>query len=110
MQSLANKTDILLSELSDFDTISVPESCWLDPRTSEDILLHSYNTYKRDRERYKIMEELLYVNKNVFSKRRNDLQRLIIEFVRVKMFRMTKTIGWNVLQTPKFYISNIHSY
>ena len=52
VQSLANKTDILLYELSDFDTLSVPESCWPDHRPSEDILLHSYNTYKRDRDRY----------------------------------------------------------
>lgn len=86
IQSLANKKDILESELRHFDVISLTET-WLDQRTHDsDIELSGYITYRRDREGDSHGGICVFVNNNVFSKQRRDLEVPDIECIWVELF------------------------
>ena len=91
VQSLANKTDILQSEPSNFGITSITVT-WLDHRTSDDdILLQGYNIYRRHRDGDNHGGVCVYVN-NIFSKRRNDLEIPNIECVWVEHFSHSKKL------------------
>ena len=66
VQSLANKRDLLFSELSNFSVISVSKT-WLDQRTSDnDIALEGFKTYRRDREGDNYGGVCVYVTESIF--------------------------------------------
>ena len=49
VQSIANKMDLIQSELCNFDVICITES-WLDRRTSDDdIKIENFKLFRRDR-------------------------------------------------------------
>ena len=84
VQILAKQTNILLSELFNFDIISITET-WLNYRTSDDgILLQGHNTIRRDRDGDNHEGVYVYVKNNISSKRRNNLELPHIECVGLK--------------------------
>ena len=92
VQSLADKKDLLFSELSNFSIISVTET-WLDQRTSDnDIALDGYITYRRDREGDNHGGVCAYVSDCIFSKRRYDLELPNIECVWVEIKTQNKKL------------------
>lgn len=92
VQSLMSKKDILFSELHHFDVISITET-WLDNRTSDqDAELPGYNTYRRDRIGDNHGGICVYVNNNIFSKRRNDLELRDVECIWVEILTHNKKV------------------
>ena len=76
VQSIANKMDLIQSELCNFDIIYITES-WLDGRTSDDdIKIENFKLFRRDRPGDHHGGICVYVRNNVlfFSKRRHDLE------------------------------------
>ena len=85
VQSLADKKDLLLTELSNCSVKGVSET-WLEQRTSDnDIALEGYRTYRRDREGDNHGGVCVYVIESIFSKRRNDLELPNLECVWVEI-------------------------
>lgn len=92
VQSLLNKKDILFSELSSFDIISLTET-WLDQRTPDnDIEFNGYKTYRRDRVGDSHGGVCVYVNDNLYSKRRHDLEVPNVECIWIEVISHSKKI------------------
>ena len=92
VQSLANKRDLLFSELSNYSVISVSET-WLDQRTSDnDIALEGFKTFRRDREGDNHGGVCVYVTESIFSKRRQDLELPNLECVWVEIKTHSKKL------------------
>ena len=92
VQSLANKRDLLFSELSNFSVNSVSET-WLDQQTSDnDIALEGFKTYRRDREGDNHGGVCVYVTESIFSKRRQDLELPNLECVWVEIKTHSKKL------------------
>ena len=82
---IANKMDLILSELCNFDVICITES-WLDGRTSDDdIKIENFKLFRRDRPGDYHGGICVYVRSNVFSKRRHDLELPNIECLWVEI-------------------------
>ena len=74
VQSIANKIDIIASELRNFDVLCKSETR-LDARMSDnEIHLDNFKLFRRDRPGDHHGVICVYVRNNVFSKRRNDLE------------------------------------
>ena len=85
VQSLSNKVDLIQSELSNFDIICLTET-WLDQRTiDDDLALNGFNLHRRDRPGDHHGGICVYVNQNIFSRRRNDLELPNIENVWIEV-------------------------
>ena len=68
VQSIANKMDLIQSELCNFDVICKTES-WLDGRTSDDdIKIENFKLFRRDMPGDHHGGIYVYVCNNVFSK------------------------------------------
>ena len=68
VQSIANKMDLIQSELCNFDVICIIES-WLDVRTSDDdIKIENLKLFRRDRPGDHHGGICVYVHNNVFQK------------------------------------------
>ena len=85
VQSIANKLDLIESELRSFDIICITET-WLDGRISdEDIKFENFNLFRRERPGDNHGGICVYVRNNVFCRRRNDLELPNIECVWVEV-------------------------
>ena len=85
VQSIANKLDLIESELRSFDVICITES-WLDGRTSdEDINIENFKLLQRDRPGDHHGGICVYVRSNIFSRRRNDLELPNLECIWVEV-------------------------
>ena len=90
IQSIANKLDLIETELRHFDVICLTET-WLDTRTSDDLLLlKDYKLYRRDRSGYNHGGICVYVRNNIYSCRRNDIELPDIECVWVEVITHNK--------------------
>ena len=68
VQSIANKMDLIQSELCNFDVICITES-WLDGRTSDnDIKIEDFELFRIDRPGDHHSGIYVYVRNSVFSK------------------------------------------
>ena len=66
VQSIANKMDLIRTELCDFDVICITES-WLDDITSDDdIKIENFKLFRRDRPGDHHGGICVYVRNNVF--------------------------------------------
>ena len=85
VQSLANKLDLIESELRNFDVICLTET-WLDRRISDEtIKINGFNLYRRDRADDNRGGICVYINQSIFSCRRRDLELLQLECVWVEI-------------------------
>ncbi|MEW8548321.1 MAG: endonuclease/exonuclease/phosphatase family protein, partial [Candidatus Thiodiazotropha sp.] len=92
VQSLVNKTEILESELSDFDVICITES-WLHGTISDDeIKFEDYTVFRRDRVGDSHGGVCVYVKNNLHTRRRNDLEMQNLECVWVEITTHHKKI------------------
>ena len=85
VQSMANKIDLIESEFSKFDVICITET-WLDRRTRDDTLnIQGFKLYRRDREGDNHGGICVYVQHNLYSRRRNDLELPDIECIWIEI-------------------------
>lgn len=85
VQSIANKIDLIESEFSKFDVICITET-WLDRKTRDDILnIQGFKLYRRDREGDSHGGICVYVQQNLYSRRRNDLELPDIECIWIEI-------------------------
>ena len=85
VQSIANKIDLIESEFSKFDAICITET-WLDRRTRDDILnIQGFKLHRRDREGDSHGGICVYVQQNLYSRRRNDLELPDIECIWIEI-------------------------
>ena len=85
IQSLLNKVDLIGAELVNFDVICLTET-WLDRRTADETLnLEGYKFYRRDRDGDCHGGVCVYVNSNVHSRRRTDLEQPDTECIWVEV-------------------------
>ena len=86
VESLLIKTDLMQSEFLNFDVICLTET-WLN---DSDVQFTGYNMYRRDRvgDRHGVC---VYVNKNLYSRRRLNLERQNMEGFGLKCLQNTKT-------------------
>ena len=85
VQSLANKINLIESELRNFDVICISET-WLDDRTSdEDIRIDNLKLFRRDRPGDHHGGICVYIRTNLFSKRRDDLELPNVECIWVEI-------------------------
>ena len=85
VQSIANKIDIIESELRNFDVICISET-WLDARTSDDeIRINDFKLYRRDRPGDPHGDICVYIRNNVFSKRRYDHELPNVECIWIEV-------------------------
>ena len=85
VQSIANKLDLIESELRSFDVIYISES-WTDARTSDnDIKVRDFTLFRRDRAGDHYGGICVYVRDHVYSKRRNDLELPNIESIWIEV-------------------------
>ena len=90
IQSIANKLDLIETELRHFDVICLTET-WLDTRTSDDfLLLKDYKLYRRDRNGDNHGGICVYVRNTIYSCRRNDIELPDIECVWVEVITHNK--------------------
>ena len=101
IQSLANKIDIIESELKDFDIICLTET-WLDRRISDtDIELSGFKLpYRRDRQGDNHGGICVYVKDSIFSKRRPDLEMPDIECVWIEVSTRHKKLLLGTFYRP----------
>ena len=70
VQSIANKIDLMQSELCNFDVICITES-WLDGRTADDdIKIENFKLFRRDRPGDHHGGICVYIRNNVFFKKK----------------------------------------
>lgn len=85
VQSISNKLNLVEAELRNFDVICLTET-WLDQRTTDDDLyLEEFKLFRRDRPGDNHGGICVYVRKNMYSKRRADLELHNIECVWVEV-------------------------
>ena len=85
VQRLANKIDLIESELRNFDVICISET-WLDDQTSaEDIRIDNCKLFRRDRPGDHYGGICIYIRSNLFSKRRDDLELPNVECIWVEI-------------------------
>ncbi|MCG8113299.1 MAG: endonuclease/exonuclease/phosphatase family protein, partial [Candidatus Thiodiazotropha taylori] len=85
VQSISNKLNLIEAELRNFDVICLTET-WLDQRTTDDDLyLEEFKLFRRDRPGDNHGGICVYVRKNMYSKRRADLELHNIECVWVEV-------------------------
>lgn len=85
VQSILNKLDLIESELRNFDVICITET-WLDPRTQNSALnINGFNLYRRDRDGDNHGGICVYVQENVYSCRRSDLELPNIESIWIEV-------------------------
>ena len=95
VQSIANKLDLIESELRSFDVICISET-WIDARTSDDdIKIRDFTLFRRDRPGDHYGGICVYVRDNIYSKRRNDLELPNIEsiWIEVSIHNKKQRIG-----------------
>ena len=95
VQSIANKLDLIESELRSFDVICISET-WIDARTSDDdIKIRDFTLFRRDRPGDHYGGICVYVRDNIYSKRRNDLELPNIEsiWIEVSIHNKKQLIG-----------------
>ena len=85
VQSLVNKTQILESELSNFDVICIAESLLHDAISDCDIKFEGYTVFRRGRIGDSHGGVCVYVNNNLHMRRRNDLELQNLECVWVEI-------------------------
>ena len=74
VQSLRNKTYLIRPEFLSFDVICLTET-WLNNGISDDgYNLTVYNVYRRDRTGDRYGGNCVYVNKELYSRRRLDIE------------------------------------
>ena len=93
MQSIFNKLDVLFAELSDFDILVFSET-WLHPAISTaDLQLQSYHSPEcKDRFSDNHGGVIIYVKDTLFYRRRNDLEPIGIECLRIEIIIKHKKI------------------
>ena len=90
IQSIANKLDLIETELRHFDVICLTDT-WLDARTFDDLLLlKDYKLYRRDRSGDNHDGICVSVRNNIYSCRRNDIELPDIECVWVEVITHNK--------------------
>ena len=73
VQSIANKMDLIQSELCNFDVICITES-WLDDRTSDDdIKIENFKLFRSDRLGDHHGGICVYVRNNVFFQKEDTI-------------------------------------
>ena len=86
VQSIANKIDLITTELSDFDILAFSET-WLQPSIqTSDLLIPEFKPPERkDRQRDCHGGVMIYVKDSLIYKRRFDLESLHIECIWIEM-------------------------
>ena len=80
VKSILNKVDIIQSELQQFDVISLTET-WLDNTISDDeIIFNGLNLFRRDRVNDRHGGVCVFVKRELYAKRRIDLELQNTEF------------------------------
>ena len=86
VQSIINKVDIIQSELQQFDVISLTE-IWLDNTLSDDeIIFNCFNLFRRDRVNDRHGGICVFVKRELYAKRRIDLELQNTECIWVEIF------------------------
>ena len=86
VQSILNKVDIIQSELQQFDVISLTET-WLDNSISDDeIIFNGFNLFRRDRVNDRHGGVCVFVKRELYAKRRIDLELQNTECIWVEIF------------------------
>ena len=86
VQSILNKVDIIQSELQQFDVISLTET-WLDNTISDDeIIFNGFNLFRRDRVNDRHGGVCVFVKRELYAKRRIDLELQNTECIWVEIF------------------------
>ena len=86
VQSILNKVDIIQSELQQFDVISLTET-WLDNTISDDeIIFNGFNLFRRDRVSDRHGDVCVFVKRELYAKRRIDLELQNIECIWLEIF------------------------
>lgn len=112
VQSIANKIDILTTELSEFDILAFSET-WLHPSIkTEDLLMQSFKPPERkDRARDHHGGVMIYVKDTIHYKRRNDLEPVGVECiwieVQLKSTRLLFGLFYRPPNTNSDYFSSI---
>ena len=92
MQSLLPKIGTIESELFNFDVICLTET-WLDQRTSDDILaLNEYSLYRRDRAGDAYGGICVFAKKELYSRRRNDLEMADVECIWLEIHNRNRKV------------------
>ena len=85
IQSISKKIELIEAELSNFDIICLTET-WLDYRTTDDTLaLKGYNLYRRDRTGDNHGGICVFAKRNIFTRRRNDLELPDVECIWIEV-------------------------
>ena len=85
IQSISKKIDLIEAELSNFDIICLTET-WLDYRTTDDTLaLKGYNLYRRDLTGDNHGGICVFAKRNIFTRRRNDLELPDVECIGIEV-------------------------
>lgn len=108
VQSLVNKVDILESEFSHFDVISLTET-WLNSSISDlDILFQEFQSpFRRDRIDDSHGGIAVYVKHNIPCKRRPDLELINIECVWLELSVRNKKILFGTFYRPPSSSPNV---
>ena len=86
VQSILNKVDIIQSELQQFDVISLTET-WLDNTISDDeIIFNGFNLFRRDQVNDRHGGVCVFVKRELYAKRRIDLELQNTECIWVEIF------------------------
>ena len=101
VQSIANKLDLLYTELHDFDILAFSETWLSDSIATSDLFLSSYHTPERkDRIGDNHGGVILYVKDTQHYKRRNDLEIQGIECIWIELVLQTKHILFGLYYRP----------
>ena len=100
VQSLANKTAIIESELKHFDIITVTET-WLNERISDnEVQFNDYSIYRRDRVGDSHGGICTFIRNNVHYKRRTDIELPNIECLSVEFYIHNRKILLGTFYRP----------
>ena len=103
VQSILNKIDMIQSELQQFDLISITET-WLDKIISDDeIIFNGFNLFRRDRVGDRYGGVFVFVKRELYAKRRIDLELQNTEYIWVEIFVDRKKLLRSLLTPGHFF-------
>ena len=95
------KIDLLESELSNFDDISITETWFTHNKTSSNINLNGFRTpLDRTGDGHGVVA--VYVKNEISCKRRHDLETVALECVWLEFVCIVNGFCWYILSNAKF--------